>query len=219
MDGNNRAGLMSGIAFPILLFVGASLLIAPGPNTSQDSASKVAAGWLKTMSDRGDRLQIIIGAFVMVLAALALVWFAGALRERFAMRAASPMYGFALVAAFGITAAMLGPLAIAGGHSFGGEPLPTDGTAIWLITDLAYPAMLVVFGFASAAFITAFLLGTKGRNVVPAWLAGFGWLAVLAGVLGVLLLPMIIVLLWYLALGIYGVRQGPAATESAVAAP
>lgn len=216
MDRSNRVGMISGIAFPILLFVGGSLLFSSGPDTSKGDASTVAQAWLKTMNDSGNRLQIIIGGFVMTVAALALVWFATSLRDRFAIASSSPLQGFALLGAVGIAAAMVGPLAIAGGHSFGGEPLPTDGTVIWFITDLTYPALLVIFGFASSAFITAFLLGTKGRYVVPAWLAGFGWLAVLAGVLGVLFLPMAIVLLWYLALGIYGVRS-PAA-EPAVAA-
>lgn len=217
MDRSFRAGMMSGIAFPILLAAGVVLLIAPSPDTSKGTGPQVAAAWLKTMRDSGDRMQIIIGGFLMVLAALALVWFAGALRDRFAIRASSPLLGFAIVGAFGIAAAMVGPLAIAGGQSFGGEPQPTDGTTIWLITDLTFPALLVVFGFASSAFITAFLLGTRGRNVVPAWLAGFGWLAVLAGIVGVLFLPMIIVLLWYLALGIYGVRQSSVVAEPVIA--
>jgi hypothetical protein len=217
-DRSNRLGLISGIAFPILLFVGFSLLTANGPDTSQGSASKIAQDWLKVMGNSGDRLQIIIGGFVMVVAALSLIWFAAALRERFAISATSPLFGFALLGAVGIAAAMIGPTAIAGGHAFGSEPLPADGTVIWFITDLTYPALFVIFGFASSAFITAFLLGTKGKNVVPAWLAGFGWLAVVAGIVGVLFIPIVIALLWYLALGIYGLRR-PATVAEPVVAP
>jgi hypothetical protein len=211
--------MFSGIAFPILLFVGASLIVAPSPDTSKGTGPQVAKEWLTTLGKSSDRLQIVIGAFVLVVAALALIWLAAAVRVRFAIAPDGPLFGFALMAAFGIAAGAIGPLAVAGGHDFGNEPLPADGTVIWFLNDLALPALLVIFGLASSAFITSFLLGTRGRNTVPAWLAGFGWLAVVAGLVGVLFIPMIIVLLWYLALGIFGVMRQPTTAASTAAAP
>jgi hypothetical protein len=209
-----RAAMVSGIVFPILLVVGTGLILGAGPDTSKGSAARVAQAWVNTINDKGDRTKIIIGSFVVVVSALALVWFAMALRNRFA-RPGNPMFGFALLAAIGLIGGIVGPLAVAGGHSFGGEPTPTDGTAIWMVNDLAFPFLLVIFGLASAAFIAALLLTSRGS--LPTWLVVFGWLAALAGVLGVLFLPMIILLLWYLVIAIYGLVRAPAADSTATA--
>ena len=118
--------------------------------------------------------------------------------------------GFALLAAGGIAASMLGPLALVGGHAFGSDPLPTDGNTIWMVFSLSFPALLVVFGLASSALIATIVVA--GRGVLPMWLVVFGWLAVVAGLIGVEFIPMALVLLWYLAAGIYGaIRPAPAA--------
>jgi MFS family permease len=202
-----RAGMLCGIAFPILIFVGTSLIFSHTPDTSNTTGTKLSQAWLQTISDKGDRAAIIIGCFVLLVAALAFIWFATVMRDRFA-KPGSPMFGFALLAAVGVAVAALGPLAVAGGHDFGGEPLPADGTAIWFVTDLMFPSLLAVFGLAVAAFIGSLLLSSRGA--LPMWLVVFGWLAVVGGILGVLFLPILIVLLWFVASGIHGLVSRPA---------
>ena len=59
-----------------------------------------------------------------------------------------------------------------------------------------------MFGLASSALIATILVA--GRGALPIWLVILGWLAVIAGIFGVEFLPMLIVLVWYLAAGIYG---------------
>jgi hypothetical protein len=205
--------MLSGVAFALLLFFGATQMFGSTPNTSNKSADVVAQKYVTWLDDGGHRTAVIVGSFLVVLAAIALVWFASAFRVRFAP-AGAPLMGFALLAAVGVAASAIGPLTVVGGHAFGDDPLLTDGNVIYMVSSLTFPALLVMFGFASSALIATIV--TVGRRALPMWLVVFGWLAVVAGVLGVLFLPMGVVLLWYLAAGIYGaVRPAPAPAVSA----
>lgn len=209
--GGTRAGMAAGIAFPILMIVGTSLIFSHTPDTEDTTASKLAQDWVDTMKNSSDRRAIIIGSFLLVFAAIALVWFASAARDRYAAAAGGPLVPFAGLAAVGVATSMAGPLAVAGGITFGGEPLPSDGTPIWYLTSLMYPMLLLVFGLAVAAFIATLLVTAHGA--LPTWLVVFGWIAVLGGVLAVLFLPTLLTLLWFLAAGIHGVIRHPASAD------
>jgi hypothetical protein len=206
-----RAGMLSGVAFALLLFFGVSSMISSTPDTSHKSASVVSKLWATWAADSGHRNSVIIGGFLTVLAAIALVWFASALRARVAP-GNSPLMGFAVLAAGGVAASTVGPLAITGGHAFGDDPVPTDGNVIWFVFSLAFPALMVVAGLAIAAFIAT--IAVAGRGTLPMWLIVFGWLAAVAAVFSVEFLPLIVVVLWFLTAGIYGALR-PAAGAGA----
>jgi MFS family permease len=207
--------MLAGIAFPILLAVGTLMVISKSPDSSHKNGAQYAQLWLNLVNDKGHRTVIIIGCALMMLAALALIWFATTLRDRYQRGSGNPMIGFALVGAVGIAAAMVGPLAVTGGQSFGSDPASPDGTAVWFVFTLFFPLLFVVFGLASTAFIAALLL--TARNALPTWLVVFGWIAALAGIVAVLFLPIVLVLLWYLALAIHGLVRPPAAPETVAA--
>jgi hypothetical protein len=201
--------MLSGVVFALLLFFGTGIMLGSTPDTSNKSADVVAQKWASFLADSGHRSSVIIGSFMIVVAAIALVWFASAFRVRFAP-AGAPLMGFAILAAGGAAAAVMGPLALAGGHAFGNDPVAGDGNVIWMVFSLAFPALLVVFALASSALIATIVV--VGRGSLPMWLVIFGWIAVVAGLFGVEFLPMALVILWYLAAGIYGaVRPAPAA--------
>jgi hypothetical protein len=208
-----RAAMLSGAAFAVLLFFGATLMVASTPDTKKsDSPDLVATKYLVWLHNSGHRTSVVIGAFMLVLAALALVWFASALAGRYA-GPGSPMLAFALLAAVGITASIAGPLATIGGYVFGGEPLTNDGHVVWLLVESMFALILVVFGLACSAFIATVLLAA--RRSLPTWLVVFGWIAVIAGVVGVFFIPLGLIVLWFLAAGIYGaVRPIEAATAA-----
>jgi hypothetical protein len=146
-----------------------------------------------------------------VLAALAFVWFASALRSR--LDTVGPMYGFALLAAMGLAGAISGPLALVGGTAFGDDPLPTDGNVIWFVFSISFPALLVIFALSLAAFLVCVALA--GRGVLPMWLIIFAWIAAVGAAFGVEFLPMALPLLWLLAAGIYGaIRPGISPTTT-----
>jgi hypothetical protein len=211
-----RAAMLSGVAFALLLFFGVTCMFDSTPDTADKSADAVAQDYVTWISDGDNRAAVLVGCFLTILAAIALVWFASALRTRVAP-GSTPLLGFALLAAGGVAAATLGPLALVGGHTFGDDPVPTDGNVIWMVLSLSFPALLAVFGLAVAAMIATTVYA--GRRVLPMWLVVFGWIAVVAGVLGVMFIPMILVLLWFLAAGIYGaVRPEPAAPAPTPAA-
>jgi hypothetical protein len=210
-----RAASIAGAASALLLFFGAGQLFGPTPDTSNKSADEVAALWVKFINDRDHRTSIVIGTFLIVLGAIGLIWFAGALRERIGL-GPGPMYGFALLAAVGAAAATVGPLTLVGGEEFSSDPLPTDGHVIWMVFSLAFPFLLVVFGFGMSAFLVSVAL--TGRAVLPAWLIWFAWLGAIAGIFGVLFIPMAVVLLWLLVAGIYGALRPAGPTPAAAAA-
>jgi hypothetical protein len=210
----DRGGMLAGVVFAILFAVGALLISSASPNTSKGDSATVAHAWLIRINNSGHRASIVIGGILLVIAAIALIWFSAALRSRFAISPANPAGGFAILAAVGIAVGSVGPLAIAGGHTFGNEPLPTDGTVIWMFNDLLFPCVLLIFGLASSAFIAALLL--TARSALPTWLVIFGWVAVVAGIVGVLFIPLALVLLWYICLGVYGATRAAPAEEPAV---
>lgn len=209
-----RAGMAAGIAFPILLFIGVNLLLSSGPDSAAtDSSSAIAAKWVAAVNDDGKRLSMIIGSFILMLAALSLIWFAAALRERLA-GPGSPMFGFALLAAAGIAGSMVGHLGVVGGFTFGRQALTSNGDVIRSVTDMAFPLLLVVFGMAGAAFIAATCVALRSAGW-PSWLVYFGWVAAVAGLFGVLFMPLIVMLVWFLAAGIVGFTQAaPRAVEA-----
>jgi hypothetical protein len=209
-----RAAMLSGVAFAVLLFVGATTMFSGTPSVKKsDPPNLVAQKYVTWLDDSGHRTSVLIGGFLVVLAAIALVWFAAALRERYAGRG-NPMYGFALLAAAGLAASTAGPLAVVGGHAFGNEPLTNDGHAIWLVVESGFPLLLIMFGLACAAFIATIVVSARGE--MPTWLVVFGWVAVIGALLAVEFIPLVLVVLWFIAAGIYGFMR-PAAPAAATA--
>jgi hypothetical protein len=197
-----RTAMIAGAAFALLLFFGSSLVDASTPSTKKsDTADAVAQKYVTWLNDSGHRTSVIIGGFMLVLAAIALVWFASAVASRFATPG-HPMLGFALLAAVGVAASIAGPLAVVGGHAFGDEPLTNDGHVVWLLVESAFPLLLLVFGLACAAFIASVLVA--GRGALPMWLIVFGWVGFLGAVASIFFIPLALTLLWFLAAGIYG---------------
>lgn len=195
------------------VFIGVNLLFGGGPSTSDgDSAASIATGWVAAVNDDGKRAKLIIGSFVLMLAALLLVWFAAALRDRFG-GPGSPMFGFAVLAAAGVAGSMVGHLGVVGGFTFGRQALATNGDVLRSVTDMAFPLLLVVFGMAAAAFIACVCLFARSAGW-PNWLIYSGWVAVVAGLLGVLFIPLIVVMLWFLAAGIVGYTRADRVTVS-----
>lgn len=210
-----RAAMLSGVAFALLLFFGVGQLFSSTPDTSNKSADEVTAKWASYLADSGHRTSIVVGTGLVMLSAIALVWFATAMRARVAP-GNSPLLGFALLAATGIAAVSVGPLTLVGGHVFGNDPIPVDGSVIWIVFSFAFPALLVWFGLAAAAFLAT--VAVAGRGVLPSWLTWFAWLAALGGVFAVEFIPMILVALWFIAAGIHGALRPMGAAEAPAAA-
>ena len=203
----------AGVVFFVLYVVG-FLLISQQPDDTdkvKDSASGMTKAWQDHYSDSGRRWAILIGAFVLAAAVLALVVFTSELRQRLA-DAGAPAAGrlaFAASLLFGaVTLAGASAMAwIPGAKQFGNSPLP-EGDLNYMASQLGF-ALLLLGGGASAAL----LLVTSGRagvrtHVLPTWL---GWAGVVIGValffVGVLFIPMALFALWVLIAAITMIRK------------
>ncbi len=203
----------AGVVFFVLYLIGFTLIGSSADDTDnvKDSASGMAAAWRDLYSDSGDRWVILIGAFVLAGAVLALIVFTSELRQRLA-DAGAPAAGrlaFAASLLFGAVT-LAGACAMAwipGAKQFGDSPLP-EGELNYMASQLGY-GLLLLGGGAAAAL----LLVTAGRagvrtHVLPTWL---GWAGVVVGValffVGVLFIPMALFALWVLIAAITMIRK------------
>lgn len=198
----DRAGMFSGAAFAVLMFVGINLMFSSEPDTSsKDSAATIAQKWVAVLHSSSHRNKILVGGFLVMLAALALIWFANTIRNRYAPTG-TPIMAFATLAAVGVAGSVVGPLVLVGGHAFGNEPLPTDGNVIWAVGNLMMPLLLVVYGFGLAATLATFAV--VARASLPRWLLVFTWIAAIASLASVEFFPMLLALVYLLVTGIWG---------------
>ena len=81
-----------------------------------------------------------------------------------------------------------------------------------------FPFLFVVFGLVSAAVIGTITASAMRAGGIPRWLAYAGWIGVLGSIAGVIFIPFVLPLLWYLGVAIVGLaRAKPAApTQPAV---
>ena len=197
-----RAGMLSGAAFALLLFWGMNLMLGSEPNTSdKDTAATTAQKWVAVINSSSHRNKMLLGGFVVVLSAIALLWFANTLRNRYAA-GDSPLMAFAIFAAVGVAATAVGPMTLVGGHVFGNEALPSDGQLMWLLGDVSMPFLMVVYGFGAAALLATFAV--VARAALPKWLLVFTWLAAVASLASVEFFPLLFVMLYFLVVGIWG---------------
>jgi hypothetical protein len=212
--------MLAGVAFPVLFVVGLILDFGDTPNVkSSDTAATASQKWVNEISGSGHRAGLIISAYLLVLAAIALVWFCSGLREWLgASQAAGRVISSLAVlgAATIAVASMTGGAAAAGGITFGNEPKPLNGDAIRAIAELFYPLLFVVFGLISGALIATITASAARSGKAPRWIVYAGWVAALAALAGVAFFPFLLTMVWWLALGIVCfVRSGAGAPVQA----
>ena len=213
-----RRAMAAGVAFVVLIVAGVVIAYDNTPNIKRhDSDAVAAAKYVHKLSSSSNRTGIIVGAYLMILAALAFVWFTQGLR----MRAGSVAAG-RLVSALGIFGAVAVAASamfianVAGAVSFGHEKVP-NGDVIRVMMDLSFPFIGVVFALASAAIIATILVTGRGAGL-PAWITVGGWLGVLGGIFAVIFLPIVLPLIWFLIVAIFGLRRPVAGDGESVAA-
>lgn len=220
-----RWSMGAGIAFAVLAFVGLNVQESglPDYDGSKDSPAVIAQKVHKALADSGNRMEVLVGAYLLVAASLLLVWFSYGLRERLA--AASPERTLApsLVSAFGILAAVglsggaLLDATVPGSITFGSDPVPPQsaGDGVRFLTEVGIPMIVVVFALAMAAMIaTLSVCALQGRGL-PRWQGYVGGLGVLGGIFGVIFLPLVLIVLWALVVGVAGLRVAPTTSAAA----
>jgi len=206
--GQRRRAMVAGMAFVVLFVAGVILNFGDTPEIkSSDTSASAAQKWVSELSQSDHRVGILVSAYLLIVAAIAFVWFANGLRE---WLAASPGAGRA-ISSLGVlgagaisVAALVGGAGIAGAVEFGENPLPQNGDAIRVVAELFFPFLFVVFGLVSAAIIGTLAVSAMRTGGVPRWLAYAGWLGVLGSIAGVIFIPFVLPLLWYLVVAIVG---------------
>jgi hypothetical protein len=218
MTRTSRWPSVAGIAF-VVLFVFGTLSSIDSPDIKSKDTSQIAdQKWLHYLSSSSHRTQHVIGAYALILAGIAFVWFCNGLRNRIdAMAGASvagrTIAGLSVFGAAALACAAMMSADVPGSVNLGNDPMPSNGDVAREIGNLTFPFIYVVFALVSAALIATVIVTAKRTGALPNWLIYAGWLAVLGGVAAVIFLPMILVALWYLALAIVGVTTSDQAAE------
>ena len=163
-----RRAMIAGIVFVALFVAGVLLTLAYTPETkSSETDAAQAQKWVTELSSSGHRTAIIIGAYALILAGLAFVWFTSGLRawlarDEFTGRAITSLGVLGAGALF--AAAMMGA-SVAGAVEFGEEVVPQSGDAIRIVMGLVFPFLFVVFSLVGAALIgVVALAGRAGEQ-------------------------------------------------------
>lgn len=210
-----RGSMWAGVGFVLLFVTGVFVTFGNSPDiASSDSDSAAAAKYVSFLSSSGQRTGVLVGAYTLMVAALLFVWFVHGLRTRLPLGAGSQLLvPLAVLGAGAMMAAAMASAAWPGSVTFGGQPVPADGDTVVAVMNLFFPFLFVVFALVSSVIIG--ILSAGGRSAgLPVWLCYAGWLGVLGGLFAVIFLPMVLPLLWYLAVGIAMLASpAPAAVE------
>lgn len=207
-ESQRRRAMGAGVAFVVLFVAGVMFTFGNSPEgKSSETSVQAAHKWLEYLSSSSHRTGLIVGAYLLVLAAIAFVWFSAGLREWLSPDSGTGrvMMGLGVLGASAIgVGALTGGAGVAGSVAFGNESLPVSGDAIRVLAYTFFPLLFVVFGLTSAALIGTVAVLAMREDRVPRWIAYTAWLGVLGAVTGVIFFPFIVALLWYLAVAIAG---------------
>jgi hypothetical protein len=219
--GQWRRAMAAGILFVVLFVVGVLVSFANSPEIKKkDDAASAAAKYVRFLSDSSNRTGIVIGAYVLIVAAAAFVWFANGLRELLGSNAVEGrlVSGLGALGASAVAAGAIINATVAGSISFGNEPVPA-GDTIRVLMDTFFPFLFVVFALISALLIAIVCVSLMRTRAMPGWIAYTGWLGVIGGLLAVIFLPVVLTLLWFLAVAVTGLVRPPAFVAGLAVAP
>ena len=190
----------SGIAFVVLFVVGL-LIGSDSPNPDAPDAE-----WTAWFDDSGHRTLQIVGALLMVLAALAFVVFITGLVRR--LRAETMNDGAAQVAHGGgilVAAAIaIGGIAInqiSAAIEIGDIPIPSPDV-LRTAEQFGYGVVLVLGGWGAALTVASASIAARGTTVLPRWLVTAGFVAAVILLFSLVFIPMVVFPLWVLAVAI-----------------
>ena len=200
-----RRSMAAGVAFAVLFVAGVLTTFGNTPNIKKhDSREVVARKYVDFLSSGGHRAGLLVGGWLLLLAAIALVWFTVGLGARldsdFTGRAVAHL---GVLGAASIGGAAILSTSVAGSRTFGNNKVLPDGQTIKVIMDPAFPLLFVDFGLVSAAIMVLVALTSRGMGL-PSWLWYGTWVAAVAGVVAVWFFPMVLVVLWYLIVAVMG---------------
>lgn len=198
-------GLYSGFAFVVLFIAGFVSLGTP-------EADATDAVWLAHWQDSGNRTKGCIAAIAVALAAVAFMWFLGALRRRLPAGVLGADAAFAAGIAYGtlLLVASLGAGLIPVGYNIADVPVPVDVDLIRLVDGLFFGTMFVPLPIAAAAFLVPFNYAASVVGLLPRWLVYLGYVTALVGLFGTMtfVVPHLLTFIWVVGVSITLLRRG-----------
>jgi hypothetical protein len=210
-----RWGGIAAIVFAVLFVVG-FLMVSDTPDGDESNAR-----WVRYYADSGNRRMIVIGVILLTLAAIAFLIFLGILRERLRGAAAGSEWIATVAFASGVVfVAMLAVFAIGQGSVaasvvFGDAPVPRDADLMRTFVSAGFGAILL-FGATTAGLLIVTTSVVSGRTaLLPRWLVVSSYVAgVIVFLGGLLFVPIVLFLLWMLAVGIVMIARSGATTAT-----
>lgn len=209
----DRWGPIAGIVFVVLFVAGFVVMNLPD---TDDPLTKIKAFY----DDGGNRAQIIIAFYLLVLSAVFFFWFLASLRTRLLAvegppgRLTSIAFGSGLVFVALLLVASSCFAFIAGEITFG-DVNNINPELQRVLPDLGYPILLIGGMFAAIAMIDATCVLIVRTGFLPKWIGWFGFVAAIGLLFAFFFVPMILLVLWVLFVSVALLRSAPTAARAA----
>ena len=200
----SRLGAWSGVAFVVLFVVGFLMFEVPNDNRSK-------AEWQKWWTDSGHRTTAIIGAYLMILAALAFVGFIGNLGRRIP-GGGGPLVTFGSLFAGMVLVSAIARVVIPASNSFGDTPLPPEpllGDLARQFDQMGWGLLLVAGALAAGAFTAVASFSARQHGILPGWLTMAGYVVAVLQLAGHYFFPFVTFVVWVLVVSIVLLRHQP----------
>jgi hypothetical protein len=184
---------LGGIAFIVLFVVGIILFTTPDVDNSPQQITSF-------YDDEGNRTQLIISGYLLVLSGVFFLWFLGSLRARLleveggAGRLTSIMFSSGIVFVTMLMAAAACFMFVAGEITFADAPV--DPEIARVLPDLGWSFLLIGGAFAAIAIIDAASVLILRTGLFPAWIAWLGFVAAVVLLIAFLVFPIAALLVW-----------------------
>ncbi len=203
---------LTGILAAVFLLIGFNMAVGPSSTENDDKL-------LKWYADGGHQTTVIVGAYLMALAGVAMLLFLNRLRAVIGEAEARPLLAtFILTAGAVFVAAM----AVAGGCfaavsadvKFGSDPAYQVPDVIRAFNSAGYGSLMVLgmFPLIFAMFTTAY--ASMRYKIFASW---FNWLTIVCGIVlffAVAFIPLVALPIWLIAGGIVLMGRQPGATTA-----
>jgi hypothetical protein len=202
---------LTGIAFAVLFVAG--FLITNTPNDSD--SNKV---WTTYFSDRGNRIVVVVSAYMILVAGLCLLAFLTTLWSRIASARRPHLISPLGLIAAGVAAACIAvgavvQASVSGAMVFGSTPEPGADT-LRLVFNIMFPFIAVAGMIAASVSVATLSIQAYGARLFGRTLLVLS-LVVAVGLLGsVFFIPMALLPIWALVMSVVLVRRGTASPDA-----
>ena len=197
-------GLYSGLAFVVLFVLSFLMLGTPGSDASDET-------WLAHWQDKGNRIDGLVSTFAMGLAAIAFLWFLGAVRRRLPAGTigADAAYGAGIAYATLAFVACLGAGLIPVGSQIVDVPVPVDVDLIRIVDGMFFGTIFLPMGFAAAAMLFPLSHAASVSGLLPRWLVVFGYVTAAVNVVGMVtfIAAPLLLMVWVASVSVILLRR------------